>query len=92
MILVKNYFGSDLKKAPPYSRGSTVYEKNRNNFHWGYEMGEKGQKCRKFPLLDRLLKVTESVHQYLLHVKFQKNFSFFLEIFQRARARQTFDG
>ena len=53
-----------------YSRGSTVYEKNKNNFALGYEMGRKGQKCRKFLLLDRLLKVTESILQYLLHVKF----------------------
>ena len=52
-----------------YSRGSTVYEKNRNNFDLGYEMGRKSQKCRKFLLLDRLLKVHESILQYLLHVK-----------------------
>ena len=57
-----------------YSRGSTVYEKNRNNFDSGYEMGRKGQKCRKFLLLDRLLKVTESILQYLLHVKFSDFF------------------
>ena len=64
-----------------YSRGSTVYEKNRNNFDLGYEMGRKGQKCRKFLLLDRLLKVTESILQYLLHVKFSvffENFIFFI--------------
>ena len=60
-----------------YSRGSTVYEKNRNDFVWGYEMGGKGQKYRKFSLLNRLLKVTESILQYLLDVKFRKNFSFF---------------
>ena len=84
MILVKNFWLGFKKKEPPYSRGSTVYEKNRNNFHWGYEMGEKGQKCRKFPLLDRLLKVTESIVHYLLHVEFRK-------IFKGTRARQTFD-
>ena len=64
-----------------YSRGSTVYEKNKNNFALGYEMGRKGQKCRKFLLLDRLLKVTESILQYLLHVKFSdfiENLIFFI--------------
>ena len=55
-----------------YSRGSIVYEKKKNNFALGYEMGRKGQKCRKFLLLDRLLKVTESTLQYLLQVKFRK--------------------
>ena len=34
-------------------------------------MGGKGQKYRKFPLLDRLLKVTESILHYLLQVKFK---------------------
>ena len=52
-----------------FSRGSTVNEKNRNKFDLGYEIGRKGKKCRKFLLLDRLLKVTESNLQYLLHVK-----------------------
>ena len=60
-----------------YSRGSTVYEKNKNNFDSGYEMGRKGQKCRKFLLLDRLLKVTDSILDViLLHVKFRKIFIF----------------
>ena len=57
-----------------YSRGSTVYEENKNNLALGYAMGRKGQKCRKFLLLDRLLKVTESILQYLLHVKFSDFF------------------
>ena len=35
-------------------------------------MGGKSQKCRKFSFLDRHLKVTESIFQYLLHVKFRK--------------------
>ena len=60
-----------------YPRGSTVYEKNRNNFGLGYEIGRKGQKCRKFLLLDRLLKVTESILQYLLHIKFSDFFEIF---------------
>ena len=60
-----------------YLRGSTVYAKNRNNVDLGYEMGRKGQKCRKFLLLDRLLKVTDSILDViLLHVKFRKIFNF----------------
>ena len=68
-------------RVPMYARGSIVYEKNRNNFDLGYEMGRKGQKCQKFLLLDRLLKVTESILQYLLHVEisdFFEKFIFFL--------------
>ena len=44
-------------------------------------MGGKGQKCRKFSFLDRHLKVTESIFQYLLHVKisdFFEKFIFFI--------------
>ena len=73
-----------------YSRGSTVYEKNRNNFDLGYEMGRKGQKCRKFLLLDRLLKVTESILQYLLHVKFSDFFEKFI-FFIIPGVSRTFD-
>ena len=73
-----------------YSRGSTVYEKNRNNFDSGYEIGSKGQKCRKFLLLDRLLKVTESILQYLLHVKFSDFFEKFI-FFIIPGVSRTFD-
>ena len=73
-----------------YSRGSTVYAKNRNNFDLGYEMGRKGQKCRKFLLLDRLLKVTESILQYLLHVKISDFFEKFI-FFISPGVSRTFD-
>ena len=73
-----------------YSRGLTVYEKNKNNFALGYEMGRKGQKCRKFLLLDRLLKVTESILQYLLHVKFSDFFEKFI-FFVIPGVSRTFD-
>ena len=73
-----------------YSRGSTVYEKNKNNFALGYEMGRKGQKCRKFLLLDRLLKVTESILQYLIHIKFSDFFEKFI-FFIIPGVSRTFD-
>ena len=31
-----------------YSRGSTVYEKNRDNFDWGYEMVGRAKNVKNF--------------------------------------------
>ena len=46
-------------------------------------MGKNRQKCQKFSLLDRFLKLTELVDQYLMHVNFSKisNFRQFFSIF-----------
>ena len=44
-------------------------------------MGRNGKNCRKFSLLDRLLKAVESILRYLLPVKFSdffKNLMFFI--------------
>ena len=65
-----------LENAPTYSRGSTVYQKNKNNFVEGFVMAKNRQKCQKFSLSGQLLEFTESVDQYLLHVNFFQIFEF----------------
>ena len=48
MILVKkNLTWIFLENAPTYSQGSTVYQKNKNNFVEGFVVGENGQKYPK---------------------------------------------
>ena len=45
MIFVKIFLTCIFtKKAPKCSRGSTVYQKNQNNFVWGFKMGGDRQK------------------------------------------------
>ena len=43
-------------------------------------MIENLKKCRIFSLLGRFLKATESIVQYLLHVKFSNFFEFIIHI------------
>ena len=65
------------------SQGSTVYQKNKNNFVEGFVMAKNRQKCQKFSLSGQLLEFTESVDQYLMHVNFSKspNFHQFFRFF-----------
>ena len=45
MTLMKNFSTwIFMKKAPTYSRGSTVYQKNKNNFVEDFKMGGDRQK------------------------------------------------
>ena len=46
------------------------------NFFEGFVVGKNGQKCQKFSLLVPLLKFTESVDQYLMHVNFSESSNF----------------
>ena len=62
----------------------------RNNFFGGFLMGGNVQNCRKFSLLDRLLKVVESIFQYLSHVKFSDFFTKF-DCFGIPWVSRTFD-
>ena len=70
-----------LKNSSTCSQGSTVYQKNKNNFVGGFVMGENHQKSQKFSLLVRVLKLSESVDQYLFHVNCFK-FSNFHQFFR----------
>ena len=71
MILIKKLLiWIFLKNAPTCSQGSTVYQKNEHNSVVGFKVGKNRQKCQKFSLLGQLLKFTESVDQYLMHVIF----------------------
>ena len=84
VILIKNFLTwIFLENATTCSQGSTVYQKNKNNFVGGLVMGKNRQKCQKFSLLDRFLKLTELFDQYLMHVNFSKisNFRQFFSIF-----------
>ena len=81
-ILIKKFLTwIVLENVPTCSQGSTVYQKNKNNFVKGFVMGKNRQKCQKFSLLDRFLKLTELVDQYLMHVNFSK-FSNFHQFFR----------
>ena len=53
-------------------------------------MGENGQNCPIFSLLDRLLKVVESIFRYLSHVKFSDFFTKF-DCFGIPWVSRTFD-
>ena len=83
-ILIKKFLTwIVLENVPTCSQGSTVYQKNTNNFVKGFVMGKNRQKCQKVSLLGRLLKFIESVDQYLMHVNFSKypNFYQFFRFF-----------
>ena len=74
MILIKKILNwIFLKNAPTRSQGSTVYQKNKNNFVEGDVVGKNGQKCKKISHLGQLLKFTESGDQYLMHVNSSKS-------------------
>ena len=48
MILIKKILNwIFLKNVPTCSQGSTVYQKNKNNFVEVYVVGKNGQKCQK---------------------------------------------
>ena len=84
MILIeKNLTWIFLKNAPTCAQGSSVYQKNKNNSVEGFVAGENGQKCQKFSLLGELMKLTESIDQYIMHVDFLKspNFHQFFRFF-----------
>ena len=84
MILIKKILTRIfLKNAPTCSQGSVVYQKNKNNSVEGFVVGKNGQKCQKFSLLGQLLKSTQSVDQYFMHVNFSKspNFHQFFRFF-----------
>ena len=85
MILIKKFLTwiFFLKNAPKCSQGSTVHQKNKNYPVEGFVVGKNSQKCQKFSLLAQLLKSTESVDQYLMHVNFSKspNFHQFFRFF-----------
>ena len=70
ILIKKNLTWIFLKNTPTCSQESTVFQKNKNNSVEGFIVGQTGQKCQKFSLLGRLLKFTESVDQYLMHVIF----------------------
>ena len=72
-----------LKNSSTCSQGSTAYQKNKNNVVRGFVMGENHQKSQKFSLLGRVLKLSESVDQYLFHVNCFKfsNFRLFCRFF-----------
>ena len=71
MILIKKILTLIfLKNVPTRSQGWTLFQKNKNNSVEGFVVGKNGQKCQKFSLLAQLLKSTESVDQYLMHVNF----------------------
>ena len=74
-----------------YSRGSTVYEENKNNLALGYAMGRKGQKCRKFLLSDRPLEATESILQYFFRAKFSDFSKKWIFFFIIPGVSRTFD-
>ena len=77
MILIKkNLSWIFLKNTPTCSQESNVFQKNKNNSVERFIVGQTGQKCQKFSLLGRLLKFTESVDQYLMHVNFSKSPNF----------------
>ena len=74
MILIKKFLIWNFSKnAPTCSQGSTVSQKNKNYSVEGFIVGKNGQKCQKFSFLGQLLKFTESVDKYLLHVNFSKS-------------------
>ena len=92
MIFVEIFWiGFFLKIALACSRKLTVYQKNSDNFVWGFLIDENSQKCRKFLVLDWLFKTTALILQYVLHVNFPK-FLGFCKFCEGARTRQTFDG
>ena len=84
MILIKKILSwIFLKNTPTCSQESTVFQKNKNNSVEGFVVGKNGQKRQKFSLWGKLLKFTESVDQYLMHVNFSKspNFHDFFRFF-----------
>ena len=84
MILIKNFLARIfLKNASTCSQGSTIYQKNKNNSVEGFIVGKNRQKCQKISLFGQLLKFTESVDQYLMHINFSEspNFHQFFRFF-----------
>ena len=65
-----------LENEPMCSQGSTVYQKNKNNFVEGFVMGKNCQKCQKFAF-----RSTFEIHRIRRSVSFASKFFPNLRIF-----------